>query len=114
MILKPGEKIHVITRRMFEGDVRRHFAGEVKDANERTARLEGYVYVFDSGRNEFIRKDNPRVKLVAIGDCGYVMNIIPENVILEDLEYIHTDDNRLVVTDGKEFSLDINEFGANR
>lgn len=114
MILKPGEKIHIVTRRLFEGDVRRHFAGEVKDANERTARLEGYVFVFDSGRNEFVRKNEKRIKLVTIGDSGYVMNVIPENVLIEDLDYVTTADNKLIVSDGKDFSLDVNEFGAHR
>ena len=29
-ILSPGEKIHVMHRRRFEKDVRRHFVGEVE------------------------------------------------------------------------------------
>ncbi len=114
MLLKVGEKIHVITRRLFEGEVRRHFAGEVKDTTERNARLEGYVYVFDSTRNEFVRKSDKRVKLVTIGDSGYIMNVIPETVSIEDLVYVNTEDNKLIVSDGKEFKLDINEFGVNR
>ena len=30
MVLQSGEKVHIVTRRMFDGDLRRHFAGEVK------------------------------------------------------------------------------------
>lgn len=114
MILKPGEKIHVIARRLFEGEVRRHFVGVVKDANERTARLEGYVFVFDGGRNEFVRKEDRRVKLVSIGESGFIMNVLPDDVCIDDLQYVQNQDGKTVVSDGKGFTLDVNEFGANR
>ena len=35
-----GDKLHLITRRLFEGDVRRHFVGTVVDARS-AAPLEG-------------------------------------------------------------------------
>lgn len=39
MILKTGEKIHVITRRNFEGDMQRRFIGEVIEARGSLARV---------------------------------------------------------------------------
>ena len=37
MPLKPNEKIHVIERRLFNEDVRRHFVGEVVECSRFSA-----------------------------------------------------------------------------
>ena len=55
MVVEPGEKLFIVTRRLFEGDLRRHFVGEVKAATESTVRLEGYTFVFDAGIGKFVR-----------------------------------------------------------
>ena len=111
MVLKTGEKIHVISRRRFPEEVRRHFAGEVKAVSESVIRAEGYVFVFDSGRNEYLRREDRRNKIVSLADSGNIINVIPKETALEDLCY-ELKENRLVVTDGKNVALDINEFGA--
>jgi hypothetical protein len=112
MLLNPGEKMHVITRRYFEGDIRRHFAGQVVAASESTARVRGFTFVFYPGPNEYVRRPEPRERIIALSDAGNIINIIPENVNLEDLVYLMAERNRLVVTDRKSFSLDINEFSG--
>ena len=43
MVVEPGEKLFIVTRRLFEGDLRRHFVGEVKAAY-RKYRSVGRVY----------------------------------------------------------------------
>ena len=111
-MLEPGEKIHVITRRFFEGDIRRHFAGQVVTASETVARVQGYTFVFYPGPNEYIRRPETRERIIALSDAGNIINVLPENVRLEDLVYQKSGQNRLVVTDGKSYSLDINEFSG--
>lgn len=112
MLLKAGEKIHVITRRLFESDVRRHFAGEIVAASESVARVKGYAYVFYPGPNEYVRRPELRERIIALADGSNVINIIPQNVNLEELVYRPSEQNRLVVTDNKSFHLDINEFSG--
>lgn len=34
MVLEIGEKVHVMVKRAFVGDIRRHFVGEVKAVGE--------------------------------------------------------------------------------
>jgi hypothetical protein len=114
MLLKKGEKVHVIARRFFEGDLRRHFVGEVKVATDTIARIEGYVFVFDTRKNEYIRKPAMRERIVSLVDSNNIVNIIPQSVNIEELSYQTSVDNRTVVTDGKSFSLDINEFSSMR
>jgi hypothetical protein len=41
VVLEEGEKVHVIARRFFEDDLRRHFVGEVQAVTESAVRLEG-------------------------------------------------------------------------
>ena len=114
MLLNKGEKVHVMTRRLFEGDLRRHFAGEVMEASESGVRLEGYVFVLDTAKNHFVRRVEKRVRIIGILDSGHIIKVIPPDVRLEDLKYLLSPDKRLVVTDGREFSLDVNEFGLGR
>ena len=112
MLLKPGEKIHVITRRLFEGDLRRHFAGEIVAADDRAVRVKGYTFVFYPTRNEYVRRPDLRERIVVLADADNIINVIPENVNLEDLAYRPSEENRLVVTDHRSFYLDINEFSG--
>lgn len=116
VVLYVGEKVHVITRRAFESDVQRHFAGEVEIAGESVVRLRGYTFVFefDVMVNHFVRRPESRTKIVSLADSGNIINVIPAEVDLEELEYKTSAKKHLVVTDGKTFSLDINEFGGLR
>jgi len=102
----------VITRRSFDGDLRRHFVGQVIAANESTARVKGFTFVFYPGPNEYVRRPDMRERIIALSDAGNIINVIPENINLEDLVYRASEQNRLVVTDHKSFSLDINEFSG--
>lgn len=112
-MLTIGEKIHVMARRSFEGDLRRHFVGRVLRSNESNARLEGYAFVFDTTRNQFVKKPELRTRLVSLTDSGNIINILPESVEIGALEY-RDDDGTLMITDGQGFKLDINEFGPRR
>ena len=114
MILEPGTKLHVITRRTFEDDLRRHFAGEVMRATDMTAMIRGYTFVLSTTRNEFVRRPERRTRIMSLVDAGNIINVIPRDVDLESLAYIYGEDRRLMVTDGKDFRLDINEFSGNR
>ncbi len=114
MLLIEGEILHVITRRRFEEDVRRHFAGQVVEHEGGLVRLEGYAFVFDPARNEYVKRDQVRTRLIALGDAGNVINILPEETDLEALRYEQSEGKRLVLTDGNCCCLDVQEYGANR
>lgn len=114
MVLKKGEKVHLVMRRRFDSDIRRHFVGEVTAYENGTARLEGFAYVFDARRNQFVRKDEHRVKIVNLGESGFIANVFSADVDLSLLRYTQNARGSLVVTDGNGFELDIHEFGAHR
>ena len=114
MVVDLGEKIHVITRRLFEGDVRRHIAGTVTGSYDAAVRLVGHAFVFDSGSNRYTKLPGERTRIIDLSDSGYICNVLPDSVDMSALDYEITQDNRLVVTDKKDFQMDINEFSAMR
>ena len=114
MILTKGEKLHIVLRRFFEDELRRHFLGEVVALDQTLARLEGYAFIFDHNKNQFVRKPEKRTRVIGLGDSGLIINILPSDADLDTAKYTLTKEGILVVTDGKSFSLDINEFGSTR
>ena len=112
MILDAGEKIHIIERRYFAEDIRRHLVGEIVRSSENAFRVKGYVWVFDAMKG-FIRKPEVREYVVYPSDRSTI-NIIPKEVDLDKLKYVTAPQRGLVVTDGKKFSLDISEFTSTR
>jgi hypothetical protein len=113
-ILEVGEKLHIITRRTFENDLRRHFVGEVKACNDLVARVEGYAFIFDNIKNEYVKREEIRIRIVGLADPGIIIKVIPPSVRIEEVHYAKSMTNHLIATDGKAFNLDINEFGVMR
>ena len=109
-VIEVGDKLHIITRRLFEGDVRRHFAGEVIGVSGELHEVQGYAFVFNPGTNEYKKRPEIRTRIFSPGQEGLIVNKIPREVIIELIEY-RMIKQRYLVTDGKDFFLDINEFG---
>jgi len=114
MLIQAGEKVHIITRRLFESDLRRHFAGIVIGADGSTLRLSGFAFVFDDGLNDFLRQDDRRERIFSLTDAGLVINLLPASANLDAIRYISDDQGRRILTDEETFNLNINEFGINR
>lgn len=110
-ILSPGEKIHVIHRRHFEKDARRHFVGEVESYEHGITRASGYVFVVDDlNKHMFVKRPDRRTKLIPISSGEVIVNVIPETVDLKSVVY-ELKDRSLVVRDGGDWTMDVKEFG---
>ncbi|MEZ4484783.1 MAG: hypothetical protein R2864_09340 [Syntrophotaleaceae bacterium] len=114
MMLSKGEKLFVITRRQFEGDLRRHFVGEVQGTTEWAVRVQGYLFVYDNVNNVYVRREGERTRIFSLVDAGLVINLLPREAVLKDVRYRADEEDHLVLTDEKSFKLDINEFGFYR
>jgi len=110
MLMHPGDKLHVITRRLYEEDLRRHFVGEVQAVEQNAIRAKGYIFVLNNITSQFIKKAEEHVRIFSLVDSGIIINIIPSEVDIEKVYYEVSNDNHLVVTDGNTFKLDIQEF----
>ncbi|MFH1717736.1 MAG: hypothetical protein ABIF19_10320 [Planctomycetota bacterium] len=114
MVLEQGERVHVIFRRLFEMDLRRHFIGEIVAVGDSTVKVRGRAVVLDSTTNQYEIKADTRTRIVSLTDALNVINILPPEASIDDVKYVMSHDKRLTVTDGETFTLDINEFSTVR
>ena len=105
-----GDKLHIMTRRLFADDVHPHFVGEVSAVGGMIFRARGYSFVFDSGTNSYLKHPAARIRLFSLSDAAHIINVIPPEVDLDSLHY-RIVAGRLALTDDRGFSLEINEFG---
>lgn len=114
MVLTTGEKVHVIIRRVFRDDLRRHFVGTVEVATDSVVRIEGFPYVYDTNSSVFVRQQYAQTRILNLISDLNIITVLPTSTILEKLEYRYTDKGRMILTDTESFSMDINEFGMKR
>lgn len=105
MVLEKDDIVHVVIRRTFEGDLRRHFIGEIIDCSGAIAKLRGNTILFDRGKNQFIKKPEIRTTIMNLAESGYIVNFIPKNVLLDSLQYAFSKDHKLFLTDWQILSL---------
>jgi hypothetical protein len=110
-VLAIGSKIHIVQRRLFQQDVRRHFVGEITALTGLLLRTQGYTFVHNPGLNEYERRNEIRTRVFGLIDANLIINVLPEDADLEAIRYT-LQNNRMVVTDGATFTMDVNEFGA--
>ena len=109
MILKQGEKVHIIHRRQYEKDHHRHFIGVVEAYDLGVARITGHVYTVDPIKFTFVKREEVRTRLVSIVSGDVLVNIIPAKVKLEQITY-KQERKAVRVTDGSGWHLDLSEY----
>jgi hypothetical protein len=109
MILRSGEKIHVIHRRHYEKDTHRHFVGIVEDYEGGVARVVGHVYTVDTAKFQYIRRPELRTRIISVVSGDLLVNILPASVDLAKIKY-KQEGKAVRVTDGSDWFLDLSEF----
>jgi hypothetical protein len=112
MTITPGDKVRVITRRLFEDDLRQHFTGVVDESTDVSMRVTGYVWVFEKSGGEFSRRNNTRTRIFSLVDSGLISNVLPDAVQLDSLRYVTDASRKKMLVDGRGFEMNISEFGA--
>ena len=108
-VLEREEKVLIVTRRLFNGDARRHFVGSVERCDSGAIRVRGYAFVHDMKKGGFAKWKSQRTRIVPL-DNHIVVYVLPYDTDLGAVHYETTQETGLVVTDGKHFKLEINEF----
>ena len=108
MVFDIGDKVYIIERRYFKDDILRHFAGEITGTTENAIRMKGYIFSTDLIKG-FVRKED-LIERVFYPSDRLIINIIPKSVILDELECTKIPERGFVVTDGKGYIIDINDF----
>ena len=108
-VLERGEKVHVIERRRFEGDARRHFVGEVEAVTDVAVRVVGYTFVGNPMTANFDRREPTRTRIIPLGSAGVILNVIPQDVDVHAVHYELASGNRLMVRAGT-WQMFLDEF----
>lgn len=108
-VVEHGDKVLIVTRRLFGADARRHFAGSVDRYDGSNIRVHGYAFVLDSETSQFIRRKSQRTRVFKL-DNHVVTFILPSDTDLSKLRYERRDGDTLTVTDGESLKLDLNEL----
>lgn len=53
-------------------------------------------------------------RLFSLMDANLIFNVLPKDVVVEDVSYRMDDQKGRLMTDGKSFSMNVSEFGAKR
>ncbi len=109
-MLETGEVVHVIERRTFESDLRRHFVGTVESVGNSAFRASGYTFIFDSNTDRYVRSLERRTRVLPLGSSGIIINVVPPTTQVENVSYADKK-GLLTVTDHADFNLTVNEFG---
>ena len=108
MILKPGDKILVAHRRLFESDEVRFFVGQVQHYEEGVVKVRGHSYVRDVIAGSLIEKAEERTKLLSLSSGTLLVYQLPDTVSLDRLRFTATD-GRLMLSDGSGFTMNLAE-----
>jgi hypothetical protein len=112
MLLKIGEIIHIMVRRAFETDLRRHFIGEIMEVGDSAVRVVGYAFVLDKALNQYVRRPDRRIRIFSLTAGKNTINVLHPETVIDKVTYRLSEEKHLVVTDGQHFQLDIDEFGV--
>ena len=107
-VIEVGEKIHLITRRHFKEDVRRHFCGVVTAIDGSAMRVEGFTFIVSPIGLEVRKLNGLRTRIFGVTSADNIINILPPHVDISRLIY-KARANTLAVTDGQDFWLEVNE-----
>ena len=110
-LLEREERVLIITRRLFVGDARRHFIGSIERYDSGAIRVRGYAFVYDTEKGSFVKRKSQRTRVFPLVD-HIVVFILPYDTDLSAVRYELTEGSGLVVTDGKQFTLEVGEFNT--
>ena len=111
-LLKRGEKVFVVERRLFEKDLRRHFVGEVEVCTASGFRATGYPFYYHASAKNYVRKQQPRTRLFSF-HSNLIINLLPHDCDIESVNYI-TSGQGTVLTDQNSLRIDISDPAADK
>ena len=110
MILEKDEKVFIVERKYFKEDIRRFFCGEVIGCSENLFRAKGYAWVMSQRLNQFVKKPELRERTFCFSN-RLLINVMPRDIDVNIIHYSYDQKRGHIITYGKDYSLNIDEFG---
>jgi len=110
MILEPGSKVLVVHRRLFENDRARYFVGAVDKCEGVLARITGKTWVQDPFNSAFLRKEDPRTKIVSLESGSMIVYVLPGYIELSALTFDYSNKGQVFLhSPDNSFRMDLSE-----
>lgn len=109
MLLKKGNKVLVVHRRLFENDKSRFFLGEVEAYEHTIAKITGQTWIRDAHTTSFVNKEGANTKLIPLSSGALIVYVLPNGMKLSSLKFEATEGGATILTDGKKFVMDLSE-----
>jgi hypothetical protein len=110
-ILDSGDRLLIVTRRLLPDDLQHHFVGIVDRATQNAILVHGYAFVHDAAHGEFVRRKQQRSRVFPL-DNHIIIFVLPDDVEIQRVHYEKRQENQLIATDGREFRIDVTDFGV--
>ncbi len=111
VLLQPSDKILLAHRRLFEGDVPRYFIGDVTAYEDGIAKVHGFTFVRDPSSGEYLRKQDPRTKIVSLTSPAFLVYELPPTTDIAGLAFA-VYDQHVVLTDGQGLEMNMAETAS--
>jgi hypothetical protein len=108
MILKQGDMLLIVHRRLYDKDEARFFVGHVEDYESGIVKLRGHSYVRDTISGLMIEKSDVRTRILSLSSGTLLVYQLPDALDIDDVKF-EILDNLLSLTDGKEFKMNLAE-----
>ena len=109
MIMTSGDHILISHRRLFDKDQPRFFTGTVEHYENGVARVFGYSWIRDQLAGKIYKAPDQRTKVIAISSGTFLVYVLPATLNAEELSIDQKPNGDMILTDGKEFTMDITE-----
>jgi hypothetical protein len=108
--LAVGEKIHIVERRQFDSDLRRHFIGEVEYCSDHHLKIKGKLFVYNATSKVFERIEPSRFRIYA-NDNNIGITILPQDFDLPTAVYKRIP-YKLLFCDANGFEMELGDIGT--
>lgn len=111
-MLRAGDQLLLVHRRLFRDDTVRYFVGEVDEYDHGIVRLTGQSFVRNDYTGDFLSKKGRMSKIFSISSGTLITYLFPTRVDLNTLRFDHNSDGEVWLRDAGEFELNLTEHHA--
>ena len=106
MIVRTGEKLMVVEKRLFDGDTRRLFLGQVEALEGGVARVTGTTWGWDPEEETYVCRDEIRTRIVSLTSGQALIYVLPPATNLRTMD-VQREGQTLIARDGEGFKMNV-------
>lgn len=107
MLLRQGEKVHVMPRTFFQKSENRTLVGTVEQCDAGVVRVCGYIYAMDNVKMVPVRQPEKATRFITLVTGDFIVTPLPDKVDLDKVEYKQANEG-LRISDGTDWHQVLN------